>query len=180
MKKQDSVIAIYPTHSAAETAIKELQRSGFDMKQLSIIGRDYHSDEHVVGFYNVGDRMKMWGGIGAFWGGLWGWMFGSASFLIPTLGTVLIAGPFVGMFVAVLEGAIVVGGLSALGAGLYSMGIPKDSVLRYETALKNDKFMVIAHGTVQELAEAKEILDRTGPETLDHHESETRQPAIAL
>ena len=57
-----SVVAVYPTHTAAEAAVKALQTSGFDMKQLSIVGRDHHLDEHVVGYYNVGDRMKLWAG----------------------------------------------------------------------------------------------------------------------
>ena len=62
------------------------------------------------------------------------------------------------------------GGLSALGAGLYGLGIPKDSVLRYETALKTGKFVLIVHGSKDETIHAKEILDRTGPDTLDHHQ----------
>jgi hypothetical protein len=49
MTKNNSIVAIYPTHTAAESAIKELQQSGFDMKKLSIVGRDYHTDEQVVG-----------------------------------------------------------------------------------------------------------------------------------
>ena len=76
----------------AETAVKELQKSGFDMKKLSIIGRDYHTDEHVIGYYNAGDRMKYWGKLGAFWGGFWGLLFGSAFFLIPGVGPLLFAG----------------------------------------------------------------------------------------
>ena len=63
-----------------------------------------------------------------------------------------------------------VGGLSALGAGLYSLGIPEDSVLQYETALKTDKFLLIAHGSADEITRAKEILNRTKPEILGHHQ----------
>jgi uncharacterized membrane protein len=170
MNENNSIIAIYPSHTAAEEAIKELQRSGFDMKKLSIVARDHHTDEHVVGYYNAGDRMKMWGKRGAFWGGLWGLLFGWAFFLIPGLGPLLVAGPLVGWIVAALEGATVVGGLSAIGAGLYSLGIPKDSILRYETALKTDKFVLIAHGSKDDTTRAKEILNRTKPETLDHHQ----------
>ena len=44
------------------------------------IGRDYHTDENVIGYYNAGDRMKYWGKLGAFWGGFWGLLFGSAFF----------------------------------------------------------------------------------------------------
>jgi len=69
---------------------------------------------------------------------------------IPGIGPLLIAGPLVGWLVGALESAVLVGGLSALGAGLYGLGIPKDSILRYETALKADKFVVIVHGTSDE------------------------------
>src|SRR5271165_4403513 len=121
-----AVVAVYDTHEEAEAAVKELQRGGFDMKKLSVVGKDYHTDEQVVGYYNAGDRMKYWGGMGAFWGGLWGLLFGAAFFLVPGIGPVLVAGPVAASIVAALEGAVVVGGLSAIGAGLYSIGIPKD------------------------------------------------------
>jgi uncharacterized membrane protein len=83
MSEKDAVIAIYETHSQAEEALKELQRSGFEMKKLSIVGKDYHTEEHVVAYYNAGDRMKRWGKSGAFWGGIWGLLLGSAFFAIP-------------------------------------------------------------------------------------------------
>lgn len=169
MTRNNSIVAIYPSHPTAEAAVKELQQSGFDMKKLSIVGRDYHTDEHVVGYYNTGDRMKRWGKTGAFWGGIWGWLFGSAFFFIPGIGPLVMAGPVVGWLVGALEGAVVVGGLSALGAGLYGLGIPKDSVLQYETALKTDKFLLIAHGSADEINRAKEVLNRTKPEALEHH-----------
>ena len=170
MNKSDSIVATYPTHTAAEAAVKELQQSGFDMKKLSIIGQDYHTDEHVVGYYNTGDRMKAWGKTGAFWGGLWGLLFGAAFFSIPGLGPILVAGPLVSWIVGALEGAVLVGGVSAVGAGLYSLGMPKDSILHYETAIKSGKFVLIAHGSNEEVTNAKEILKRTDTETLDHHQ----------
>src|ERR1700690_1097688 len=136
MTNNNCVVAVFKSHIEAETAVKELQKSGFDEKQLSIIGRDYHTDEHVVGYYNVGDRMKYWGKLGAFWGGFWGLLFGSAMFAIPGIGPILVACPLVAWILAGLEGAVVVGGFSALGAALVSIGIPKDSVVKYETALK--------------------------------------------
>ena len=147
MNKNNSVVAIYPSHTTAEAANKELQQAGFDMKKLSIVGRDYHTDENVVGYYNAGDRMKRWGKIGAFWGGLLGIVVWFRIFLGARCGQILVAGPLVAWIVGALEGAVVVGGVSAIGAGLYSLGIPKDSILRYETALKTDKFVLVAHGS---------------------------------
>jgi hypothetical protein len=170
MNKHSSIVAIYESHAQAETAVKELQRSGFDMKQLSIVGRDVHTDERVVGYYNAGDRMQYWGKTGAFWGGIWGMLFVSAFFWVPGIGPLLIAGPLVGWIVGALEGAAVVGGLSIIGAGLFSLGIPKNSVLEYETAVKTGKFLVIAHGTEAETAAAREVIRRSNPVSFNEHQ----------
>src|SRR5271154_5273824 len=161
MSVQNSVVAVYPTHTEADQAVKELQSGGVDMQKLSIVGNGYHTDEHAVGYYNAGDRMKYWGKVGAFWGGFWGLLFGSAFFMIPGLGPILAAGPVVAWIVGALEGAVVVGGVSALGAGLYSIGIPKDSIVKYEAALKTDQFLLIGHGTAAEVAKAKDIIVKT-------------------
>ncbi len=158
MEHKNVAVSILKTHQDAEEAVKTLQRAGFDMKQLSIVGKDYHTEEHVTGYYNAGDRIKYWGKNGAFWGAIWGWFFGAAFFFVPGLGPLLIAGPLVSAFVGALEGAAFVGGVSALGAALFSIGIPKDSVLAYETALKADNFLLLVHGTPQEVQRAKEIL----------------------
>lgn len=163
MSTENSVVAVYGTHTEADFVVKELQRGGVDMHKLSIVGRGYHTDEHAVGYYNAGDRMKYWGKAGAFWGGFWGLLFGSAFFMIPGLGPVLAAGPVVGWIVGALETSVVVGGLSALGAGLYSVGIPKDSIVKYEASLKTDHFLVIVHGTAAEVDKAHAIIETTHP-----------------
>jgi hypothetical protein len=67
----------------------------------------------------------------------------------------------VAWIVAGLEGAVVVGGVSAVGAGLVSIGIPKDSVLKYDVALKTDKFLLIVHGTPDAVDKAKDIIAGT-------------------
>jgi uncharacterized membrane protein len=169
MSKMDSVVAIYETHQQAEQAVKELQESGIDMKSISIAAKDTHTDEHVVGYYNAGDRMKYWGKIGAFWGGFWGLLFGSALFAIPGLGPILVAGPLVAWIVAGLEGAVVVGGASAVGAGLFSMGIPKDSVIKYDVALKSDHFLLIVHGSTEDVERARNIISGTRHTSIDVH-----------
>jgi len=169
MTKTNSVVAIYDTHSQAEEAVKNLQKSGIDMKKLSIVGKDYQSEEDVTGYYNTGDRMKYWGKLGAAWSGFWGLLFGAAFFAIPGIGPVLIAGPLVAWIIGALEGAVVVGGLTAVGAGLYSIGIPKDSIVKYESALKADKFVLLAHGTAAEVAKARDIMQTTHPAELALH-----------
>src|SRR5579859_5805747 len=114
------------------------------MKKLSVVGKGYQTDEKVVGFYNMGDRVKFWGTRGAFWGGLWGLFFGGLFMAIPGVGHVIVLGYLAAIAISAIETAAMVGGLSALGAALYSIGIPKDSVIQYETALEADSFLVMA------------------------------------
>jgi len=178
MSKTNSVVAVYRTHTEADEAVKELQSGGVDMHKLSIVGKGYHTEEQAVGYYTTGDRMKYWGKIGAFWGGFWGLLFGSAFFLIPGIGPILAAGPVVAWIVAALEGAVEVGALGALGAGLYSIGIPKDSIVKYEAALKTDQFLLIVNGTAAEVAKAKDIIEGTHPAQFSLHSDQLVAAAV--
>jgi hypothetical protein len=173
MDKADAVVAVFADHNAAESAVKELAAAGFEMKNLSVVGKGYHTDEKVIGFYNIGDRVKFWGSRGAFWGGLWGLFFGGLFLTIPVVGHVVVLGYLAATAISAVEGALMVGGLSALGATLYSIGMPKDSVIQYEAALKADNFLVTAHGTATEVAHAKTILATTNPSRLDVHAGPT-------
>jgi hypothetical protein len=169
MSDTNIVVATFVTHEEAAGAIGELQRAGFDMKKLSIVARNTHAEEHVVGYYNAGDRIRHWGERGAFWGGVWGLLFGAAFFAFPGLGPVAVAGPLVAWIVAALEGAVVVGGAGAIGAALVGVGIPKDSVLEYEIAIRTDQFLLLFNGTPLEAAAASEIIAATHPVSLQTH-----------
>src|SRR5580698_6981011 len=147
MTEGTSVVAIYPDHEAAEQAVKKLQAASFDVTKLSIIGKDHHTEEKIVGYYTTGESMKYWGLRGAFWGGIWGLLVGAGFFLIPGVGSVLVAGPFLGALVTGLESAAIVGGTSALAVGLIHLGIPKEKAIEYENAIIADKFLLIASGT---------------------------------
>ena len=61
MTDHNVVIAVFPDHPAAEAAVKRLADAGIDIKHLSVVGKGYHTDEKIVGFYNTGDRVKFWG-----------------------------------------------------------------------------------------------------------------------
>ena len=167
MEIVDLVVAVFADHNAAEAAVKKLAASGFDMKNLSLVGRGYHTDEKVVGFYTAGDRVKFWGSRGAFWGGFWGLFFGAMFMTIPFVGHVVVLGYLATALISGIENAVVVGGLSALGAALYGAGIPKDSVIKYETAVKEDSVVVMARGTAEEVAHAKTMLGAVSPSHLD-------------
>ncbi len=169
MSHHHAVVAIFSAHGEADAAVRKLADAGMDMKRFSVIGKGYHTEEKAVGFYNTGSRMKFWGKHGAFWGGLWGLLFGGILLTIPPIGHVFVLGHLAAMVYGAIEGAIVVGGLSALGAALYSIGIPKNTVIQYEEALKADHFLVVAQGTPEEMERAREILALEKPSRLDVH-----------
>jgi hypothetical protein len=178
MEKPETVVAVFADHNAAETAVKQLAEAGFEMKNLSVVGKGYHTEEKVIGFYSAGDRIKFWGTRGAFWGGLWGLFFGGVFMTIPVVGHVIVLGYLAAVAVSAVEAAVVTGGLSALGAALFSIGVRKDSVIRYEAAVKADSFLVTAHGTATEMLRAKKVLDTLGPLSVDVHDGvKTAEPA---
>jgi len=167
--QEHSAVAVYPSHTAAEAAVKALQRAGIDMKRLSIVGKDFHTEEHALGFYTAGDRMKFWGTRGAFWGSLWGMFFGSAFFFLPVLGPLFVMGPLVGWIVGALEGAAVGGAGGVLAAAFTSLGIQNDSIVKYELAVKTGSFVVLANGDAEMIEHARSVLATTGAAQLATH-----------
>ena len=163
MQVHESPAHVFDTHEEAEIAIRSLVRAGVDVKTLSLVGKGIHSEEHAVGFYTSLDKIKSWGSVGAFWGGIWGLLLAPAVFFLPGIGLLAFAGPIVATLVGGLEGAVVVGGISALGAALLQIGVPKEQVLRYETAVKADKFVLMVHGSAAELIRARQVLSADSP-----------------
>lgn len=161
----DHSVAVFATHDQAEEAIKSLSESGFDMKNLSIIGQDYQTEERPVGFFNTEDRMWSWGKYGAFWGTIWGLLFGSAFMFLPGIGHVMIAGYIIGA----LQGAFLGGSFGIIGGALASFGIPENSVVEYESELKTGSFLVLAHGSEAEVQSAKNLLAKTQATRVDSY-----------
>jgi len=101
-------------------------------------------------------------------------LLGSAFYFIPGIGPVIVFGPLVSWIVRALEGAVMVRGLSALGAGLHSIGVLKNNIMEYEKTLKSDKFIVIAHGKPDDLAKAKRIFETPDAAQISHRHREVR------
>jgi uncharacterized membrane protein len=170
---ESNCVAVFARHDQAEQAIRKLQHGGFDMKKLSIIGRDYHTEEHAVGFYNAGDHVKHWGKLGAFWGTIFGILFAPAFFFIPGIGPILTGGLIGSVLMGTVEGAAVGAAIGAssgvFAAALTSLGIPKDGIVRYEAELKANKFLLIASGTPADTERARALLAQAGASEVQVH-----------
>ena len=155
---QNATVAVLDSYRQVEERVQRLRQSGFDLGKLSVVAMDRRAREQVVAHYGTGGQARYWGESGPFWTGMWTSLSGWAYLVTPDAGPVLVAGPLGGWVVVALENEAVFGGLSALGAALYGLGIPKEAVLRYEAAVRRGKLLLIAHGAVDEVGKAREIL----------------------
>jgi uncharacterized membrane protein len=159
-EERNAVVAVYGHLEHAENAVRTLEREGFEMSHLSIIAKGMNTERHVIGFDTHVNREGRW----ARWGGAWGVLFG-AFFFIPGVGHVALGGYVLYLLTTGAIGA----GAGALTAALSTVGIPDDAVIRYETAMKADKQVLVAHGTRIDVERAREVLAGTGAESVEMH-----------
>lgn len=169
MKELNATVGVYDAHDVAVKAVKELNKSGFPMEKVSIIGKELEKVEDVQGYYSWKDPAKVGVGIGAFWGSIFGLLVGVGFVALPGIGGVFVAGSLAAVVIGGLEGAAV----GSVGGGLFGallgLGIGKDKVLKYKQNLEAGKYLVIAHGSEKEVDKARYILESTGAGSLEVH-----------
>ena len=168
MDKTETVVAIFEDHGAAESAVKKLAASGFEMKNLSVVGKGYRTEEKAIGFYNVGDRIKFWGARGAFWGGLWGLFFGGLFLAVPVVGHVVVLGYLASVLFGAVENAVVLGGLSALGGRSTDLA-SRRTANRLRNRRESRQFSGNGARDGRGSGRAKTILGTINPSRLDVH-----------
>lgn len=167
--REHCVVATYASHTRVEAGVNELQRSGLEMKRVSIVGKDFHADEGALGFYTSEDHAKSWGLRGAFWGTSAGVLLGGAIFFIPAIGPLIVVGPLAGQIASALTDTTIGPAERVLAAALTHSGIPQESVASYEHAVKSGSFLVVGCGAAAEIQQARAALGATGPSGLAAH-----------
>lgn len=172
MAQTHTIVGHFPSHAEAERVVLELQKEGFDMQKLSIIGKDYETTEQVRGFLTWKDTAKAGATGGAYWGsfvgGLFGILAGAGVLFIPGMAPIVIAGPIAGLLAGWLEGTLAGGaGAAAVGGlagALGGLGIPKHEVLRYETKIQAGEFIILVTGSDEDVSQAKQKLEKISHE----------------
>jgi hypothetical protein len=147
------IMAFFEDEARAESGLEALIEQDIPMDRVSMLGRASASGDDPLGVYygNVGERMKGWGKMGAFWGGLWGLLTGAAGmFLVPGIGPVLAAGPAVQALAGAAGGAALTGGALA-GAGaasqltvaVHRMGVPEDRLEETRDRLGRGEYLLM-------------------------------------
>ena len=167
------IVAVYPDHASAEEAVRKLHANGFEMKDLSIVGRDFQVTEEPVGFINASDYAAAGAGTGAWVGGLFGLLVGAAFLILPGVGPVVVAGPLAAAVLGGLEGALAGAAVGGLTGALVGWGVPKEQALEYETQVKAGKFVVVGRGSIEKVTHARGLLETGKHEVVDVYETES-------
>jgi len=166
---EQSIVGVYDTMAQAEGAVRKLDEGGFRIEQVSILARDLTSEKEVHGYLTTGDVAKQAAGTGAWVGGLFGLLVGAAFIWVPGFGPLLVAGPLAAVLLGGIEGAAVGAAASGLLGALTGWGISKQHILKYEEDVKAGKYLVVAHGSAEDVARAEDILRGTGAGELTTH-----------
>jgi hypothetical protein len=164
-----SVIGVYDTMSKAEEAIGALSRGGFPITQVTITAQNLESEKQVHGFVTAGDVARSGVGTGAWFGGLFGLLAGAAFIWVPGFGPLIVAGSLAAVLIGGVEGAAVGATAGGLLGGLAGWGVSKRHIIKYEEHLKGGQYLVIAHGSADEVTHAKNILQGSGATEVTQH-----------
>jgi len=154
----DTVTAICKSFDEVERTVAFLHRSEVDLRSVSTLGLAANKPTEVVGFYLSEGTFKVWGEGQRIQEDFLASRTRVGLFVLPGLGPVLSSGPFLQALADAVEGRLVVGSSSCVGAALICLGVPRIRVLRYESVLKAKECLVIYHGPTEETKRVKGLL----------------------
>jgi hypothetical protein len=160
---ESGIAATYDSLDLAEEAVEELDRSGFDIRKVSIVGQGYHVEKHPLGFRTTYDYAISWGTNGAVFGGLWGLVAGAILVLDPALypfgfEEIVIGRPFLDILMMGLFGAAIAAVAGILLGLAGRIGGAGRHTIRYETRTRASHYQIVVHGTSTESARVRRIL----------------------
>lgn len=150
----NTTVGVYDTHEKAIQAVEQLKCAGFPVEQVSLIGTAVVVDDLIHVRHNTWIKNAP-AIIGAIAGPVLGILIGLKIVGIPGLGFLYGAGVFTGALVGFSLG-LVGGGCITL---LATLAIKSRTILKYHERIVEKGFQVVAHGNIEEINKAKEILE---------------------
>ena len=169
MSQQSSVVGVYEKLSAAEAAVKKLDEGKFPIQQISVVAKDIQDEKKVHGYVTACDVSKSGAKTGAWMGGLFGALVGAAFIWVPGVGLAVVAGSLSAALLGGVEGALAGSAMGGILSGLAAWGISKQHILKYEESVKAGSYLLVAHGSPDEVALAQNLLRGTGAVELNAH-----------
>jgi hypothetical protein len=158
MGNANAAVAIYGSTPEVLAVIRQLRDSEFDLNKVSMAGKDQRLSWQVTGYYRNQEALRYWGGLSTLYNEVWQTLSGWGFFALPGIGPVLVAGPLAEWIVVALNNAPFFGDMTAVGMGLYSVGVSKGNISQCEEALRAGKHLLLAHGSAHEVGRARDLM----------------------
>jgi hypothetical protein len=164
MDHQCNTVALFSDTLQLQAGLRSLREAGFDTQKLSVIGKNQHHEANVTGWVDSGNGTRYWGRFGLLAGSLFRPHGGSALLMFPGVGQVAIFGPLVNALGGALAAPEV-----ALGSTLSALGLPSESVVHYDRAIRQGRLAVLAHLAASEAGTARRLLAGAGATEVHEH-----------
>ena len=153
-----AVVAVVSDVDAAQDAVERLVAAGITADNISIVGRDAQSARRVNGFVTAGNLAGPSAAAGAWIGGVFGLLVGTALLFVPGAGPLIVLGPLAAAAVGAAEGGLL-GGAVAVLLGHF---VEDNERQRYEQFVRDGCCLIVVHGDEQDVAQAQQLLDEAG------------------
>ena len=157
-----TVVGIYRSMDDAEAVVRELQSSGFNRDDISLISRDPRETKQAkreTGLEEAKEGALGGAGLGAVLGGAAGLLAGLGALTIPGIGPIVAAGPIA----AALGGAGIGAAAGGIAGALIDMGIPDEDAEQYAEGVSRGGTLVSVRTEDHRARAAADILERHNP-----------------
>ena len=173
---EHSVVGIYKTVGEAQAAVISLTKSGFPVKKISLVARHLDDKRSIHGFAMACDEAKPAAVTGLWLGGIFGiCLAGAGFFWVPEFGPLVVAGSVAEALICWLEGSVGGGTILGVLGLLVGLADSRKIMWKYEAALRDGKFLVIARGSMDQLDKARDILSGSQAEEIDLHRTDSTE-----
>lgn len=160
------VLGVFTDRINAEVSISELEKHGFDPKDISIIMKD-ESGKVVQGTgFNIAEGAASGAATGGILGGLTGLLIGIGAITMPGVGAILIGGPIAaalgitGAAATAVSGAVTGALAGGFVGALVGLGVPEEVARDYEEAIKQGAILIAVPTIDRNEDEAREIMGK--------------------
>ncbi|MEB3830342.1 ChaB family protein [Phormidium sp. CCY1219] len=165
-KTNRCVSAVFETQEQVNDAVNRLLERGVDRENISIVGRNFHSETKISGFVTkkdvILDGLKSGAIFGSLFGSVLSLLTGVGVLFIPFIGSVVAAGPLGAALLGATTGAIAGSAGAGLVSALVALGMPEDKAAIYQTRLQAGETLLVVEVPAEKIGEIQLLLERIG------------------
>lgn len=159
------VLGVFSNSDLANSAISDLERLGYDPKDMSIVMRDHETGKNITteGGTTVAEGAASGATTGGVIGALAGLLIGIGAITVPGIGALLIGGPLAvalglsGAAATTVSGAVTGALAGGLIGALTGYGVSEEDARVYEESIKAGGVLVVV--PAQSGLEMQDVID---------------------